>query len=417
MDVQAPWTSDLRLSTWTVRLLHPSIPACETKSCAISMRTSATPAAGPTITEAGLVRPSSAPGSRWLLSSGHRAARSSSPAEPPKAITSRSWDWRVTERAPGGVISCRRPSSIMRFSLRSRNWPGAGSRSSISSRMPGAPSTPHAVQQALRPDTLLVSIMHVNNETGVIQPIEEVAASLAGSDAFLHVDAAQSYGREITPLLNPRIDFISVSGHKIHAPKGIGALVARRRGGERPPSATGHVRRRAGARLASRDSAGPSHCRTGAGPHNWPWRNTKPGRPTVVTFVAGCSMAWRPLGPVLNGDSRRAVPHIVNLAIPGIDSEAAHRSLARSGGHIERRGLYVSELYLQPRSQRHGPAAMATGWRVAPFLVPLHPDARRRIDDRRDLSMPNDSVHYKRARFSTRLPGRSSIYRGALLAV
>src|SRR5262245_30010289 len=92
-----------------------------------------------------------------------------------------------------------------------------------------------AVLDAVRPDTLVVSVMHVNNETGAIQPIEEIAAGLRDSSAFLHVDAAQSYGKEIPSLRNPRIDFISVSGHKIHGPKGIGALVARRRNRERPP--------------------------------------------------------------------------------------------------------------------------------------------------------------------------------------
>lgn len=86
------------------------------------------------------------------------------------------------------------------------------------------------VAAAVRPDTLLVSVMHVNNETGVIQPLAEIASGLEGHDAFLHVDAAQGFGKRIPDLQNPRIDLISLSGHKIYAPKGIGALVTRRRG-------------------------------------------------------------------------------------------------------------------------------------------------------------------------------------------
>src|SRR5262249_11013612 len=78
----------------------------------------------------------------------------------------------------------------------------------------------HRMLAAIRPDTLLVSLMHVNNETGAIQPIAGVADGLAGTDVFFHVDAAQSFGRELEALRHPRIDLISASGHKIAAPKG-----------------------------------------------------------------------------------------------------------------------------------------------------------------------------------------------------
>lgn len=92
-----------------------------------------------------------------------------------------------------------------------------------------------AVAAELRPETLLVSVMHVNNETGVIQPLEEIARALGSHEALFHVDAAQGFGKLVPDLQDPRIDLISVSGHKIYAPNGIGALVARRRGYERPP--------------------------------------------------------------------------------------------------------------------------------------------------------------------------------------
>ena len=91
------------------------------------------------------------------------------------------------------------------------------------------------VLSALRPDTLLVTVMHVNNETGVIQPLDEIASGMANHSAFLHVDAAQSFGKIAVTLKNQRIDLISVSGHKIYAPKGIGALITRRRGYEKVP--------------------------------------------------------------------------------------------------------------------------------------------------------------------------------------
>lgn len=100
----------------------------------------------------------------------------------------------------------------------------------------GAVSSAEVVSK-VREDTLLVSVMHVNNETGIIQPIEEIAALLKDSDVFFHVDAAQSFGKLIEPLQNPRIDMISISGHKICGPKGIGALVTRRRRYRRLPLA------------------------------------------------------------------------------------------------------------------------------------------------------------------------------------
>ena len=91
------------------------------------------------------------------------------------------------------------------------------------------------VKALLRKDTLMVSVMHVNNETGIIQPIEEIAELLKETDVFFHVDAAQSFAKLVEPLQNPRIDMFSVSGHKICGPKGIGALITRRRKYRRLP--------------------------------------------------------------------------------------------------------------------------------------------------------------------------------------
>lgn len=68
------------------------------------------------------------------------------------------------------------------------------------------------VKALLRKDTLMVSVMHVNNETGIIQPIEEIAELLKETDVFFHVDAAQSFAKLVEPLQNPRIDMFSVSG-------------------------------------------------------------------------------------------------------------------------------------------------------------------------------------------------------------
>ncbi len=84
-------------------------------------------------------------------------------------------------------------------------------------------------KRALRPDTLIVSIMAVNNEIGVIQPIAEIGKLCRDNGTFFHTDAAQAFGKIPLDVEAMNIDMMSISGHKIYAPKGIGALYVRRR--------------------------------------------------------------------------------------------------------------------------------------------------------------------------------------------
>lgn len=192
----------------------------------------------------------------------------------------------------------------------------------VSHVKPGADGrvTASAIAEALRPDTLLVSVMHVNNETGIVQPVAAIGDELP-AHVYLHVDAAQGFGKELEGLRSSRIDLISVSGHKIYGPKGVGALIARRRGSERVPLAplmfgggqerglrpgTLPVPLIAGlgaAAQAALDEAGERAARCAA----------------IKARVLG---AFEALGAVTNGDPRHGLASTVNLSVPGIDSEA-----------------------------------------------------------------------------------------------
>jgi cysteine desulfurase len=185
---------------------------------------------------------------------------------------------------------------------------------------------PAKIAAALRPDTVLVSVMHVNNETGVIQPLEEIAKLLSNHEAFFHVDGAQGFGKRIPDLQNPRVDLISISGHKIYAPKGIGALIMRRRGYQRPPLTPltfGGGQERGlrpgtlpvalvvalgkAAELAARDHA----------------KRTKYCEQIKQKAVD----AFQSIGGVVTGDLAKTIASTLNVSIPGLDSEAVMLAL------------------------------------------------------------------------------------------
>lgn len=190
----------------------------------------------------------------------------------------------------------------------------------VKPRKSGAIAT-EDILAALRPDTMLVSVMHINNETGARQPIEELSLALSDHDAFFHVDAAQGFGKESHVLQKSRIDLISVSSHKIYGPLGIGALIARRRGLRRLP-------------LTPLTFGGGQE------------RGLRPGTlpvPLIVGFGLAAELAGQdheirrircyevrgqalnalePLEIHLHGDPEITLPHVLNFSVTGVDSEA-----------------------------------------------------------------------------------------------
>lgn len=172
------------------------------------------------------------------------------------------------------------------------------------------------VLAAVRPDTVLVSVMHVNNETGVIQPIAKIAEGLRSSEARFHVDAAQGFGKIAEGLGHPRIDCIGTSAHKIGGPQGVGALIVRRRsGGKLRPLMFG-----GGQEAGLRPGTLPTHLIAGFG-----LAAELAVREGAERRVCADRIRTRALqlltGGEVNGDPERSSPYILNVSFPGLDSE------------------------------------------------------------------------------------------------
>jgi cysteine desulfurase len=180
---------------------------------------------------------------------------------------------------------------------------------------------PDAVRARLRQDTLVVSVMHANNETGVLQPVLEIGQFLANTQALFHVDAAQTFGKEVEALRQLSCDFLSISGHKIYGPKGIGALYLRRSAVQKKlltPLMIG-----GGQEMGLRPGtlAVPLIVGLGAAAE-LAQKEYKERRAQAQGLKQSLLKALEAVEHQVNGDSSRTQSHVINISFPGVDSEA-----------------------------------------------------------------------------------------------
>lgn len=175
----------------------------------------------------------------------------------------------------------------------------------------------------VREDTLLVSVMHVNNETGIIQPVREIGEALEERQILFHVDATQSCGKLVSDIRELKYNMLSFSAHKLMGPQGVGALILKKRKYKLPP-------------VKNIMYGGQQE------------HGIRPGT-VPVALIAGCGMACeiaeqnyeeneKKIGKIkeivleeirksgidykINGDSAYCVDSTINVCFPGVSSEA-----------------------------------------------------------------------------------------------
>jgi cysteine desulfurase len=207
------------------------------------------------------------------------------------------------------------------------------------------------LRSAVRRETLLVSIMTANNETGVIQPIADLAPIAHEAGALFHTDAVQACGKVPVDVLSASVDLLSLSAHKFYGPKGVGALYVHKgtpfkpvlRGGGQERSRRPGTENVAGivglAEAAQRVRAG---------------LNEESGRLRGLREELEASVLAKIEGSHLNGEGARRTPNTANFRFDGADGEELVKQLDRDGFAISTGAACSRGPSLLPRAHRHG---------------------------------------------------------------
>jgi len=178
---------------------------------------------------------------------------------------------------------------------------------------------PEDVRRALRPETVLITIMHANNELGTLQPIAEIARLAQTADVLFHADGVQALGKTEVDVRGLGVDLYTISGHKIYAPKGIGALYVRKRVKLAPITFGGHHER--DRRPGTENVPGAVGLGAATG---WMARNQEPEWPRLAALRDRLEQGILARVADAHVHGRRAprVANTTNIRFEGIEGEA-----------------------------------------------------------------------------------------------
>jgi cysteine desulfurase len=175
----------------------------------------------------------------------------------------------------------------------------------------------------VRDDTLLVSVMHVNNESGIIQPVEEIGAELEKRGVLFHVDATQSCGKLVEELQNLKYNMLSFSAHKLRGPQGIGVLVLKKKAYKLPPvkAITFGGQQEHGIRpgtipVALTAGCGKA-CELALNEYKDNEKKTESIKKEIMRILDESGIQYQ-----INGDANSCISSAINICIDGVASEA-----------------------------------------------------------------------------------------------
>lgn len=201
------------------------------------------------------------------------------------------------------------------------------------------------IMEKLRTDTLLVSLMHVNNETGVIQPVEELGAELEKREILFHVDATQSCGKLVDELRRLKYRMLSFSAHKMRGPQGVGVLVLKKRDYKLPPVKAilygGEQERgiRPGTIPAALAAGCGKACELAAMRYKEDSRKLQQIKAMLLQMIDEAGLAYS-----VNGDAEFSLPSTLNLSLHDVSAEALMIA-ARGGCAISNGSACTSKSY------------------------------------------------------------------------